>query len=46
MVFVEKWAAEHFLENHLEDPVYQEKFEKIERYLIEDETVKSYEEFV
>lgn len=46
LVFVEKWAAEHFLEDHLEDPVYQEKFEKIERYLIEDETVKSYEEFV
>lgn len=46
LIFVEKWAAEHFLETHLEDPVYQEKFEKIEKCLIEDETVKRYEEFV
>ncbi len=46
LVFMEKWAAEHFLDDHLNDPVFQEKFAKIEKCLIEDETVKTYEEFV
>lgn len=45
LIFVERWAGEEYLEAHLKDPVYLKMFEKIEKYLEEDEVVHMYHEF-
>lgn len=46
LVFVEKWSDQRYLDDHLNDPVYIEMFGKIEKHLVEDETLRKFREFV
>lgn len=46
LIFVERWAGEDDLDEHLNDPVYLKMFEKIEKHLVKDEVVHMYHDFI